>query len=972
MRFARLLALGLAFALWSSAAAAQVAPPCLLETPQQRAIWDRMKAENHVGYQQLVYNTTWDRYNDIGRWEMTTAIINRDPAMMQRSFAEVKRTLSDFTNIFKGNESREFAVELPVMYGCMYPYLNPTQRQEFKAYIVKVAEGILELMRPGDSDQATGNYLGLVLMDKVMGTTFLSRTFNDGLRQRPVGGLTPTDCRIETSMRDAVCNFAKIMSADGAWPEGTAYNGGTLWFYLTGVQLAGIQYFPETIPFIKSLARLLMHEHTPGLRNRFEFGDTEHPNELLLIHGPIDVWQVLQSLLDEVGETQIAAMLRQFEVDFFAANGITQPQPLYARYYYRHNPYAMKAPWRQWAGNAYAARGQGLSYWRTGWGLNDRATYFHAPGMTQGIVDHWQAFEIDFRMFRKGFMSVDHPLGYSPDRRFFNTVMVRDTGPSPEAGGLVGTAFVDGVVGYASGFNAGVSESVYEGYAMVVPTFQHGQFRSIFQPLDGGPDAPDVLLVVDTLHAQDPATLTASGWQGAVLQPEQLYSKAVIDRMRRAKPLTFFWHAPTRPTINGKSIGWAVGATKVAIQHIYPDVALSFDVVDEKAAFCTPTSADPGCLSGYVLAGQLKWSIRSSLPALPEFSVNVHCVTALESGTATCEPLRSTSGAPAIGGVIRRQGLPTVTYLQSAVQGPKLVTSVGADGRVRWDSSKGDAVVRATRLCAPFGFDARGGDVYLADLCEAQWEVLQNGVLLTTEKIGALLRARPAPGAVVVRPVGVVTPPPPTPPVPTPPTPPTPPSPTCTYTAAPAALQFTAGGGGIFLKVTASSANCAIPAVKPSVDWVSAFVTGGFPLVVAQQNSGAPRQTVLTIGNLTVPVSQDGLVVTCNYTTSPAALQFPATGGAVGMKITRSPSTCPAPTTSTASPWITVGRAGGTDIVVAQPNTGALRTGLVMVGSRAVPVTQAAAGGAAGAKQTQDTSLKIEELLSGVSEAAGK
>lgn len=828
----------LALALWTAPAFAQFVPPsCPLDTPVQRVIWDRMKAENHVGYQQIIKNTTWDRYNDIGRWEMLAAIVNKDAAMMQRAYTEVKTVLSDFTNVFRGNESREYAIELPVMYACMYPYLDDTQRSAFRDYIVKVGDGIVAINRLGDSDQATGNYLGIALMDKFVGTKYLTGTFFDGVMTKPVGGLAPSDCQLETSMRDAVCYFAKVMSLDGAWPEGTAYNGGTLWLFMTGIKLIGIEFFPEAVPFLKSLPKYLFHEHMPGLRNRFEFGDTEHPNQMILAHGPQDVWQVLQSLLDQIGEKDSAAYVRQFEADMLAANGITVQNPMYSRYYYFHNPYGEKLPWREWAGKAYSARGQGLMFWRTGWSSVDRATWLHTPGTTNGVVDHWGAFEVDMRAFRNGKTVIDHPLGYGPDRRLFNTVMIRDSGISPESGGVVGTAFEDGVLGFASGFNAGIGADVYEGYAIPAPTFQHGQFRYVFQPLDGGVSGPDVWLVIDTVHADDPTTLTGIGWMNSVLQPSDMYSKSILDRFLNAKPLSFYWHTPVKPTITGTSIAWDLGNTKTSISLIYPDAAL-FDVdsIDEAAAFCSPTNPTPwpSCIGGYVDAGQLKYATKFSYKALPEYSATVHCVKAFETVGGECAVLQSASGAKVIGGSITRPNLPTVSILVSAIKGPKLSTSLFSNGRVRWDHSKGEAVVKSTRVCAPFTFEARGGDVYFADLCDGAWLVEQGGKALQTTRVQSLLKATTAAGLVTVRQSGQDVPvPDPVEPKPVP----------CTYTLAPVTYSFPAGGGSTTLKITPSAATCAAPVITSSVTWIKPANVSGQWTLTASANTATTSRT---------------------------------------------------------------------------------------------------------------------------------
>lgn len=852
-RYALVIAL---FLLPTTLFAQTQTPPCLIETPQQRAIWDRMKAENHVGYQQIVKNTTWERYNDIGRWEMLAAIVNRDQALGTKSILEIQNVLSNWTNIFAGNESREYAIELPVMYGCLYPYMTDEQRTNFYDYNVKVAEKILSMLRLGDSDQATGNILGLLLMDKVMGTSFGQRTFFNGITNQPVGGLTPTDCQIESSGRDAVCYFAKVMGEGGAWPEGTQYNGGTLWLWLSGIQWLGIENFPEALPFLRALPKYLMHEHMPGLRNRWEFGDTEHPNQMILAHGPQDIWQVLQSLLDEIGEPQLAAYVRQFEVDMLAANGIKTQNPLYARYYYRHNPYGQKLAWREWAGKSYAAVGQGLANWRTGWDCADKGTYLQTPGVTRGVVDHWNAFEFDIRHFRKCQTAVDHPLGYGADRRLFNTVLVRDSGMSIEVGGLTGTAYLENVVGYAGGYNAGVSQDVYEGYTPAPPTFQHGQFRHVFEPLDGPADAPSVLLVVDTIHAEDPTTLVGVGWQNSVLQPEQMYSKLILDRFKRAKPITFYWHTPVSPTIVDRKISWTLKDTKVSIQAVQATAPLLQEIVDESVTHCSATMTTPGCLGGYMAPSELKFQVRSSTETLPIYSTFVHCITATEVGSASCEALESSAGVHTIGGVVIRPNLPNVSFLASAVQGPKLVTSLLPNGRVRWDRSKAISLLANTRICDAFAFNAKGGDVYVADLCESKtWEVEQDKKLLPMTKVDALWKFTTAAGAVSVRPMGSVPPPPP-------------PPPPCTYSVAPTTIDVVAAASSATIQYTASDSTCPAPAIKPSVAWITPGTAASAAVrrtleasndavtIAVEQNTGPARSGDVIVDSVTVTVNQ--------------------------------------------------------------------------------------------------------------------
>src|SRR5205085_28182 len=86
----------------------------LIATPEFMARWTKAKAEptpplytyagapsGHPWYQQIIFNTTWDRYADEGRWELLRGLIDRDPVWMRKSFEELRGGLS--TNATKDN-----------------------------------------------------------------------------------------------------------------------------------------------------------------------------------------------------------------------------------------------------------------------------------------------------------------------------------------------------------------------------------------------------------------------------------------------------------------------------------------------------------------------------------------------------------------------------------------------------------------------------------------------------------------------------------------------------------------------------------------------------------------------------------------------------------------------------------------------------------------------------------------------------
>jgi hypothetical protein len=717
---------------------------CFIATPKQTAVWQRMKAEQHPWYRLIIEraNRPTPDYAEEGRFELLAYLMTNETRYAQKSYEETRINTQDFTRVYTGNEAREMTIEHAMIHGCLRPAWTAQQVATHRAWLIKIAEAAIAQNRLGDSDQNVGNYFGLALTDKVLGTTYSYRAFRDITTGEltPVGGLTATACDMST-LRNAICHYVQNMAAGGHWIEAAGgYNEGTTQLLYMGAHWAGIEHFPEVKAFLPQQAQYLFHFLTPGLKDSFQIGDVEHPHEIRLWYDFGDLLSMLAGLTDEAA---LAAALRGFEADIYAAHNYTV-NPILARYFYFSDPYAPKMDWRDLAGNFHVASGQGHSFWRTGHAATDSALHFNAPAFKNGAVDHFQAFVAgDLRWFSKGRFLLDRPLGYQADPRFGNTVLIKGMGPSFETGGLIAAAFQPAAIAYAAGVNAGIGPSVYYGYGLPVPTYLHENSRAVFQPLDG--DA-NVVMIVDRVHAEDPLTLKADAWPWppGYLNPEELYYPTELEKFKRARGLKdWIWHMPVAPTVTQKAIQWRAGETTVTIDHVYPSSPPIYAIVDERT---------DSTLGGYMHPTEKKFAVHelpagqawgAQLPTAPRaFDVTVHCLR--EGVTARCVPVTNTSGEPVVGATIFRSGRTPVTLLTSAKPGPKLTTTMqltpSGGNVVAFNAAKILMVTAGRQLCQGFTVSSVRGTVYLADLCDATWIVRQGGRVLPLLRIGDLWR----------------------------------------------------------------------------------------------------------------------------------------------------------------------------------------------------------------------------------------
>jgi hypothetical protein len=170
----------------------------------------------------------------------------------------------------------------------------------------------------------------------------------------------------------------------------------------------------------------------------------------------------------------------------------------------------------------------------------------------------------------------------------------------------------------------------------------------------------------------------------------------------------------------------------------------------------------------------------------------------------------------------------------------------------------------------------------------------------------------------------------------------------CTFTVSPLAESFGTAGGDDTTRVEASSASCAWTAVS-NVPWITVAAPGGTGNGSVRHtvtaNTGAARTGTLTVAGATVTVTQAAAPV-CAFTVSPLSESFPTAGGDGTIRIDASAGNC-AWTAASTVPWITVASgegAGGANLrYTVTANTGAARSGTLLIAGATVSVTQAAA-----------------------------
>lgn len=707
----------------------------------QRAVWDRMVTEAHPWLAIIKSKADKDGtsstcYASRGRWSGLYYLISGDPAYARRSYDYLGTTNGNYlTPTRPGNETREHTIEQVMIFDWIGQALTESEQQTFRTWLTKTADGMFTYgLRRSDSDQVSGSYGFFALLDTVCGTDYLTRSIKDPNTNTlfPLGGLDATAADRST-IRNCVRQYIEVLGAGGQWIESQEYNLGTpnlLYMTWVGLKTAlGTDHLPEFAAWLPQARIYHRHELRPGLTCPFQWSDVQD------VRGMHWVNRDTTYAFLRAGDSGF----NQFAADVDAALGRTLPSasaPSYPRYFYYADPYAEKTLWISDTPLLHVTHGTGHAYWRTGWATADRATHFMCPSSSKGsYVDHFPNQFGTIQIARAGKFLLTHPISYTPPHTCPNALLVCNSPPSREAGGLTAWAYDPGVLAYAAGTNCGKGWDVTGTY-YPPPTYLHEHTRAVVELLDG----PDTVVVIyDRVFCDDPRTQVMTSGGGMALTR---YPAAAQARMKAALGLKdLLFHTPVKPTLTVEHAGfsWRVPNTTwtVCVQQVLPERALGYTIVDE-----TNPPLD-------VAVSERKWCVHAVPPpdeTLPAFEVFLHVLTASEGTAAvTATPLGTivSEGETIVsqGVLVSRPDHVDVAILFSAKVGPT----------VTLDQADLGIVTTARLLTTTFSVTLpRPATVYLADLDPAvTWQATCADRQLQITRMNDLVRVTGETGGVL-------------------------------------------------------------------------------------------------------------------------------------------------------------------------------------------------------------------------------
>ena len=702
-----------------------------------------MREDNHPWFEKIKIDGGKDgsdsaRYGSWGRWASLAYQMTGDSAYARKAFAQYKIATKNFAGTLgTGNALRAYLVDSAVLYDWIAPALPAADSAALRDFLMRSAEGALTNgVRTYDSDQMVGTYFGLMVLDQVLGTNYGTRTFKDpgAGTMKNVGGLTATAAD-DSTLRNAVRLYTERMGEGGQWVESSEYNPGTVGLLLTGaysLQTAtGIDHFPEVTAFRAAAVRHQIHSFTSDLNDTFQWGELQSPNAVK--------WMSQDDLLSYLSGLEDSAELRQFHEDAARTTDHTLGlNAFYPRFFYVANPYAPKAPWRDFAGLFLVTPGTGHVYARTGWKAEDRGFHIRFSTASKGTADHYPLDHGSFRLRRKGQWVINRPLAYSAEPRLGNQVIVMNSGSSREAADLIGSGFQEGAFAYGAGTTAGAGPDITRNYHQPPPNYLHENTRHALYLLD---QADDLIVLFDRVHADDARALPRF----------ERYSTSVRARMNRSLGVKqWVLHTPVPPSFGGdrKSYSWPVGDTRVTVRQVFPEEPMVHTVVDEKT----------DVLGGTIAPNQKKFAVHSVPAKAQLFDTFLHVVTAAEDNERVTTEFIQTGIVQGVR--IQRTGKGDVTALFSAKPGPQLTINI-VGNRYSSDPTKLDVVKNARLINSAFTIPLRGAStIYIADLDPSTgWTAAINRAPIPVSRYGNIVSLHvPRAGDVVVEPGGTPLP----------------------------------------------------------------------------------------------------------------------------------------------------------------------------------------------------------------------
>lgn len=577
--------------------------PRLVWTPQQQAVWARMRQDNDPLYQVLLKNCNAamagsPRYGDRGLWCTIMYQITGD-----LTYAHAAWTLAG-PNIENpapnSNDVRENFTENAILFDWLYPALTPAQREQAVTGLNGWAHVALDVnsasagggVRIGDSDANIGFYFGLAATD--LATAGLSPSHVNwlnatqaasGLASVAVGGLDATGVN-RLTLRNTIDEYVMDHAAGGEWFESSYYNPGTQVLLLMGAAAVrtatGIDHFPEITAYVDQAAQSQALFSTPDLRQAPQWGDVQNPRDFLGQGFRLSTFVGVLSGLTQAWSTPHAADAQGFLQAIFAKYGhagFGTAEP-WARFFLFYDPYAPANSVPTSTAARYFA-GTGHLIVRTPQGLFDGRMSNHT------FADHDVGYLRDFQLYRNGEWVITHPIGYlggAQLARGTNSLLLAGLSAMYQRGE---TAVQSGNSWWSiSGSTAG---SNYPPTEWEPPPIFLRDLQSTVVYLER--NGLDIIVVQDSVDGDDPRSLGQFTRYSATDQATITNAGAFLQ---------FVIHAPVNPTVSSNVASWHTAGGQPVYVYTLSPAPITITSLPESSVL-TASAFNASELTGYQL-----------------------------------------------------------------------------------------------------------------------------------------------------------------------------------------------------------------------------------------------------------------------------------------------------------------------------------------------------------------------------------
>lgn len=742
--------------------------PVLLDTPERRATRLRMKADYDANpsapatlggrlyamYRSLALaQSSYFEFGGYATWMYMTTGEQQYADLAWVGLTTSDHSVADFIHRtdLGGNNSRETAIVMALMYDQLYAGFTQSQRDQFLSQINLMHNDpdTNHLGLKSDSDQTTGNFLGLACW------YYVSRDHNPEvvtLWNHPANGtLTATGADF-TTKRNALEYYLTVAGEGGDWCESSEYNTGTSRLAVFGnecLKTTAGGGLASVDTFVRTHARQMLHQFTPDRLAVMEWGDVENPRQFLEYNEYSTHFMYVGAMADAEPERQ--ALQRQI-LNLFsdaahgepAASGIV-PQ-VFGSFLY--DPYATAAPDLLAMARTFWAPGNGVGMWRHSWENGQTAQYWLHFRPERLGMDHHCDYWGDFQLYRKGEFAITHPIAYSVTTGgsgagwlgdMTNCTQVESfsacpTGAQPKGNvfqfrRVVGQTFGSDYV-YVCGTQGGdmykaLQEDGTANYFDPPPVFLHEWTRTVIG-LSTADGTAESLMVVERINAVDPQSLTKFTRYRLSNPNEQALIAAAP---RWASHL----HPRTLPASAGAVTTWTTaGGQLCQDEWLLPDIsAITMAVQDELTI--TPYIAEDV---------EKKWRLRATPNAATQWTVLIRVVSVRDSGrTHTATLLTGTSSS--FGVLIARTGNDNRIVVVNGTQGANIAQSFPT--RAQCVTALATVRLRATGFTIGWTQTTATAQVLIADLSSTVgWTTALDGggtVALTIDAAGVGVRS---------------------------------------------------------------------------------------------------------------------------------------------------------------------------------------------------------------------------------------